>query len=174
MIHRHLQYAAETLLSELPAAAIADILDRGDLADWEPLANAVAADPNGRLSQTIERLIDAYPMYGTSPLWRAFIERCRRHGSSTEHHALPLADARRRQGLSQVAVAAELGISQSDLSKLERRSDLRLSTLDRYAKAIGGKLRIAIRFADDEVAVYPHATPSHPDPAGASRRAGQG
>ena len=32
-------------------------------------------------------------------------------------------------------------MSQSDVSKLERRQDLRLSTLQAYARALGGRLQ---------------------------------
>ena len=32
-------------------------------------------------------------------------------------------------------------MSQSDVSKLERRQDLRLSTLQAYARALGGRLK---------------------------------
>ena len=77
MIHRHLDYPAATAARELPLAAVVDILDRGDLEDWRPLAAAVARDPHGCVAERIADLVDRYPMYGTSPLWRAFLDRCR-------------------------------------------------------------------------------------------------
>ena len=49
----------------------------------------------------------------------------------------------RAHGLTQVELARRMRISQSDLSKLERRSDVRLSTLHAYAEALGGKIWIA-------------------------------
>ncbi|WP_235593855.1 helix-turn-helix domain-containing protein [Rhodococcus ruber] len=49
-----------------------------------------------------------------------------------------LAAARRRQGLSQTLVAARMGTSQSAVARLERGDlDPRLSTLERYAQAVG-------------------------------------
>ncbi|RLE23162.1 MAG: XRE family transcriptional regulator [Acidobacteria bacterium] len=45
-------------------------------------------------------------------------------------------------GLTQTELARRRGISQSDLSKLERREDVRLSTLRAHAKALGGRLRV--------------------------------
>jgi transcriptional regulator with XRE-family HTH domain len=52
-----------------------------------------------------------------------------------------LADARQEQGLSQTLVAARMGTSQSVVARLESGTlDMRLSTLDRYASALGLEL----------------------------------
>ena len=152
MIHRQLEVRAGTPAKGLPAAVVADLLDRGDLDDWLPLARAVAADPYGRLAARIVRLVDAYPMYGTSSLWRAWIDRCRlladgAAAASLTRQAAPstprtLTDLRRAAGWTQAQVATRLGISQSDVSKLEHRSDLRVATLRRYLHAIGLTLRL--------------------------------
>lgn len=61
-----------------------------------------------------------------------------------------LAALRRRAGLTQVELAERMGITQSDLSKLERRHDIRLSTLDAYARAVGGKLHLLISFREED------------------------
>jgi hypothetical protein len=150
VIHRHLDYPATTPPEELPAAAIVDLLDRGDLEDWRPLAEAIRRDPHGELAERVARLVDAYPMYGTSSLWRAFLERCRARGgnASTRPVRRGLAGLRQRRLLTQVEVARRMGISQSDLSKLERRRDLRVSSLEAYAEAIGGRLRQWVEFSD--------------------------
>lgn len=48
---------------------------------------------------------------------------------------------RHRLGLSQTEVAARMGTSQSAVARLESGdADVRLSTLERYAAALGGKL----------------------------------
>ena len=57
---------------------------------------------------------------------------------------LPLAFLRGRQKLTQVQVAKKAKLSQSDVSRAEQRSDCLVSTLDRYAKALGGTLRLVI------------------------------
>jgi hypothetical protein len=57
---------------------------------------------------------------------------------------LPLAFLRERQELTQVQVAKRAKMTQSDISRAEQRHDCRVSTLDRYAKALGGKLRLLI------------------------------
>ena len=85
-------------------------------------------------------------MYGTSAMWRDWI--ARRRGVPTPRGET-LAEARVRAGLTQTEVAQRLGISQSDVSKLERRDDLRLSTLARYARALGGRLHVGLQLSDD-------------------------
>ena len=52
-----------------------------------------------------------------------------------------LAERRRRLGLSQTAVAARMGTSQSAVARLEAGvDDVRLSTLERYAEAVDLRL----------------------------------
>ena len=52
-----------------------------------------------------------------------------------------LADRRRKLGLSQTLVAARMGTSQSALARLEAgESDPRISTVERYALAVGQEL----------------------------------
>jgi DNA-binding Xre family transcriptional regulator len=142
--HRHLVYPRSTPVERWPVAALVDVLERGDLADWKPIAVAVARDPHGTLAERIMEVVDRHPMYGTSPLWRAWIDRRRAGVEATRPARAPidLADLRRRMGLTQVQMARRVGISQSDLSKLERRKDIRLSTLDAYTRALGGRLRL--------------------------------
>lgn len=164
MIHRHLRVWPETPAEELPLAAIADLLERGDLEDWRPLAAAVRRDPHGPLAAKIARLVDANPLYGTSPLWRSWIDRCRaRAEGAAERHLVPgLAQLRRELGLTQARLAPRVGISQSDLSKLERRRDVRLSSLRSYARALGGRLRILFDLPSGEYEVR-----SQPEDSGA-------
>ena len=57
---------------------------------------------------------------------------------------MSLRDVRKDLGRTQVQVAKEAAMSQGDLSRLERRSDHLLSTLERYAEALGGKLDVSL------------------------------
>ncbi len=148
MRFRHLDYDAETDVSELGPAAIDDLLDRGDLATWVPLARAIRRDPRGALADAVLRLCEAHSMYGTCSMWRTWIERLR-HGPLARE-AMSLAQARIRSGLTQQAVAERMGISQSDVSKLERRGDVRVSTLRAYLAALGAKLDISARSDHDD------------------------
>src|SRR5215471_13134378 len=155
MIHRHLDYSQGTPPAQLGPAAIDDLLDRGDLADWAPLARAIADQPWSWLADTVLHLCTAHPMYGTSPLWTAYVSACRalRMGGGaaswpTGPRKATLAELRTARGLSQTAVGAELGMNQSEVSRLERRRDMRLSTLRSYVKSVGGQLRIVVTWPD--------------------------
>jgi DNA-binding XRE family transcriptional regulator len=59
-----------------------------------------------------------------------------------------LRDLRRAFHLSQVTLAETLNMSQSELSRLERRADLLLSTLTRFVEATGGHLRLVADYPD--------------------------
>ena len=50
--------------------------------------------------------------------------------------------------MTQVSVAEELGINQENVSRIERRTDLLLSTLSNYVEAVGGRLRLVAEFPD--------------------------
>ena len=54
---------------------------------------------------------------------------------------------------SQVAVAKQLHIKQAAVSKLERRTDMYLSTLRNYVEAMGGELEIVARFPNQTVRI---------------------
>jgi predicted transcriptional regulator len=57
-----------------------------------------------------------------------------------------LTGARRAAGLSQTEVAARMGTSQSVVARLETGDiDARLSTLQRYAAAVGRELELGVR-----------------------------
>ena len=61
---------------------------------------------------------------------------------------MTLCELRKARRLTQVSVARQLGITQDGVSRLERRSDLLLSTLRRTVEAMGGSLSLVARFPD--------------------------
>jgi DNA-binding XRE family transcriptional regulator len=67
--------------------------------------------------------------------------------------ALALAELRQSRHITQVQLADTLGISQGNVSRLEARSDVYLSTLRSYVEALGGHLEIAAVFPDERVPV---------------------
>lgn len=165
LVHRHLDIAPGTPPEDLPLDALDDLLDRGDFDDWRALVVALRREPNGELAERVLRLCHSHPMYGTSLLWPDLIAHFRSQSDATE--ATSLAGLRRGRGRSQVDLAGRLGISQSDVSKLERRSDLRISTVRRYVAALGGELTLTARFPGDETAAASTVVdlrigPSHP------------
>lgn len=145
MRHRHLEITPGTPVDELDPAAVDDLLDRGALADWAPLAAAIRRDPSGELADRVLALVEAHPMFGTSPLWRAWIEGLRASSPATPPLGPQLRRLREQAGLTQKQVADRLGMTQPEVSKLERRADTRVSTARDYVRALGGELVLTAR-----------------------------
>jgi transcriptional regulator with XRE-family HTH domain len=59
-----------------------------------------------------------------------------------------LQELRRARKLTEVRVAKALGITQDSVSRLEKRSDLLLSTLRKTVEAMGGTLSLVAEFPD--------------------------
>jgi DNA-binding Xre family transcriptional regulator len=66
-----------------------------------------------------------------------------------------LNELRRRRSLSQASLAEALGVTQENVSRIERQGDIALSTLDRYIAGLGGKLEIRAVFEDEDVKLTP-------------------
>lgn len=157
MRHRHLGVQAGTAPASLGLAALDDLLDRGDLDDWQPLVRAIEGDPHGPLADRVLGLVDNHPMFGTAPLFRAWIEELR--GAPAAWHAgSALRSLRLARGCTQQQVAVRLGMTQPEVSKLERRADVRLSTMRAFVAALDGELRLTARFGADELSLPPAST----------------
>lgn len=63
---------------------------------------------------------------------------------------MTLRELREACRLTQQKVAKSLRIGQEGVSKIERRSDLLLSTLREYVQAMGGELSLVVQFPDRE------------------------
>lgn len=59
---------------------------------------------------------------------------------------LTLQELRKAKELTQVQLAETLGIQQATVAKYERQSDLLLSTLTSYVRAMGGNLKLMVEF----------------------------
>lgn len=59
-----------------------------------------------------------------------------------------LAEIRRAAGVTQVEVAARLGMTQSSVSQLEARDDVLLSTLAAYLAALGADTVVTVATGD--------------------------
>lgn len=55
-----------------------------------------------------------------------------------------LQDVRKAAGLTQNKISKELHIPQSNISRMEKSSDMLLSTLRGYIEAMGGKLNLTV------------------------------
>lgn len=67
--------------------------------------------------------------------------------------AMPLAELRQAQALTQTTLAELLETSQGEVSKIEKRTDMYVSTLRRYIEAMGGELDVVARFPDGDVRI---------------------
>ncbi len=59
---------------------------------------------------------------------------------------LTLQELRKAKAMTQVQLAETLGIQQATVAKYERQSDLLLSTLTSYVRAMGGNLKLMVEF----------------------------
>ena len=73
--------------------------------------------------------------------------------ASAEYRELALSELREAQDLTQVELAKKLGIDQGAVSKIERRTDMYLSTLRNVIAAMGGKLELTAHFPSGDAHV---------------------
>ena len=66
---------------------------------------------------------------------------------------MPLHELRKAQELSQETLAKALHINQAAISKMERRTDMYISTLRNYIRAMGGELEIIATFPEGQVKI---------------------
>lgn len=66
---------------------------------------------------------------------------------------LPLAELRQARHLSQEQLAAELEVRQPAVAKIEKKTDMYISTLRRFIEAMGGQLEIRAHFPDGDVRI---------------------
>jgi len=66
-----------------------------------------------------------------------------------------LARLREEMNMSQTSLAAAMGITQPAVNRMEQPdNDPRLSTLQRYVKALGGELSIEVKLPDGKTIIY--------------------
>jgi DNA-binding XRE family transcriptional regulator len=79
-----------------------------------------------------------------------------------------LKDLRQAAQQTQQDMAAALGVGQDTISRLEKRSDMLLSTMRRYVEAMGGSLELVAQFPNRPPVVIDHlmtATDSRHSPS---------
>ena len=76
---------------------------------------------------------------------------------------MTLQELRRARKLTQVRRAKALGIGQDGVSKLEKRADLMISTLQKTVEAMGGSLSLVAEFPDREPVVLSGIAEDEPD-----------
>jgi DNA-binding transcriptional regulator YiaG len=66
---------------------------------------------------------------------------------------MALDELRQARELTQVHLSKILGVNQAAVSKLERRADMYVSTLQDFVKAMGGELKITAQFPEGTVEI---------------------
>lgn len=66
---------------------------------------------------------------------------------------MPLDELRQARGLSQKMLAEVLHVQQPAIAKMEKRTDMYISTLRSHIEAMGGQLEVVARFPDGVVKV---------------------
>ena len=89
---------------------------------------------------TYERLLEQ--------LTEASRRRIRKRAKELLAQETSLQELRKARARSQLSVARKLHVKQAAVSKLERRTDMYVSTLRSYVEAMGGELEIIARFPD--------------------------
>ena len=83
---------------------------------------------------------------------------------------MTLRELRNARKLTQVKIAKKLGITQDSVSRLEKRSDLLLSTLRKTVEAMGGSLSLIAEFPDRAPVVLSGIAEDDPEPKPTRRR----
>jgi len=83
---------------------------------------------------------------------------------------MTLRELRHARKLTQVRMAKKLGVTQDSVSRLEKRSDLLLSTLRKTVEAMGGNLSLVAEFPDREPVVLSGIAEEDPGPKPTRRR----
>jgi predicted XRE-type DNA-binding protein len=80
---------------------------------------------------------------------------------------MTLAEIRKKRRVSQAQIAEALGIGQMQISRLERRRDPRVSTVQRTVEAMGGRLTLVATFPGQEpVVLVTRAVTERPNSTG--------
>jgi len=84
---------------------------------------------------------------------------------------MTLQELRRARKITQLKIAKSLNIGQEGVSKIERRSDLLISTLRRTVEAMGGSLSLLAEFPDRDPVILSGIAEDEPTKRQAEARA---
>ena len=76
---------------------------------------------------------------------------------------MALHELRRARSLSQEDLAKRLRVNQPAIAKMERRTDIYVSSLRSYIEAAGGRLKIVAEFPEGEVAISNFSSVGEPE-----------
>jgi len=117
---------------------------REDVQD-EQLASLIAlrqppaiSEGKEKMTKKLEDVMNALPA--------ARRKKIERRGQELLDEYQTLEELRKAQKLTQKELAQRLNINQENVSRIEKRSDMLLSTLQNHVRALGGELSITVQF----------------------------
>lgn len=90
------------------------------------------------MTKKLEEVMDALPKHRR--------DKIEHRGEEVLNEYLTLEELRKAQALTQKELAQKLDINQENISRMEKRSDMMLSTLRNHVRAMGGELSITVKF----------------------------
>ncbi|MDP1878734.1 MAG: helix-turn-helix transcriptional regulator [Actinomycetota bacterium] len=144
-------------VSSWPYEALAIVLERGLVPDWQPVFAEIRREPWGRVARRVERILSYETLPGIGPLFTRAIARARQAAEDGERIevARRVSAAIRHSGLSAGRFAERVGTSASRLSTYASGkvtpSAAMLVRIERFAAGVGG--RSATGQPDEVVAV---------------------
>jgi transcriptional regulator with XRE-family HTH domain len=94
------------------------------------------------MGRTLETVIETLP--------KARRDRINARYQTLKGEVETLQALRKAAGKAQTEIASSLRISQPSVSKIEKQTDMYLSTLRNYVEAVGGDLELIVRFPEQE------------------------
>lgn len=101
-----------------PFEGLVEVIDRGLVADWQPVFAEIRRSPWGTVARRVERYLGYREHDGVSTLFRLVIDRARADAdrSDRDEVAARVRDAVERSGLTKAEFASSIGTSASRLS----------------------------------------------------------
>jgi len=116
--------------------------------EWKPGRGFGVTSPAEGLGEGADEAYD-----DAASTARRVLSLLRRSGRTASPAVRALARLRRKRRISQEDLAAALKIRQASVSKMERRTDMHVSTLRKAVAAMGGELEIGARFPDGVIKI---------------------
>lgn len=95
-------------------------------------------------TRKFHQLIDAMPTARRQKIEKRFQESLA---------SMPLDELRKAREMTQLQLSEVLGVHQSEVSKIEHRADICISTLVEFVEALGGHLELRAVFPDREIRI---------------------
>ena len=96
------------------------------------------------MAKSFKKLVDRLPLDRQEKI---------REGTKVLLSEMALQELRKALELTQNQLATNLDVNQAAVSKIERQSDMYVSTLRRFLEAMGAELKVIASFPDREIVI---------------------